>query len=549
MALTGLEPASARSDVYTLTGGTSVVAAKVTVQSTKVVVLNSNAPGSGGIDGTYTFTGTSPGATKFQFTARITSGSLNIDTIVLTQAGAYQKNPPLLWAEPIVDVGGVSGLTGASVSLVMGANNAQIQSQPSSIATVTTPRRIFGLPRRPVSATGPGSGVKFHMAGRWVAPIVVVGTDNVPAINAARVAMVAQGFVDGSGRPSANSTLLFSSGGDYLFGGPLNITGIARLNIDGQRARIYSCAAGKPVFDGLGCANVAFTNMTIIGDATFPPRWAFQYGRVSNVTTAPANTFDQLIIEGTFTDAGFDYNCCSEAINVGLVRGGFSAPYSRIEDGANSSFWNVTSDFITSTMTVDHAQPFEGGNSGQISLINHHPNGCGVWMLGGSTHNYDSSYFFCPQDVFVIIVSSLTSVAVGLQAPSCHIEGARRGVVFRKGPTGGYGVPLFSRFVFSDSSCYVTENLFGVTEPGIVHVRIFNSDITVGFGSATAGYFDDESMVTHSAIIAGADGGVGGRWQQNVPADMTGIALLTGADAPELLVYNLVAQTDTDING
>jgi hypothetical protein len=122
-------------------------------------------------------------------------------------------------------------------------------------------------------------------------------------------------------------------------------------------------------------------------------------------------------------------------------------------------------------------------------------------------------------------------------------------VVFRKGPTGGYGVPLFSRFVFSDSSCYVTENLFGVTEPGIVHVRIFNSDITVGFGSATAGYFDDESMVTHSAIIAGADGGVGGRWQQNVPADMTGIALLTGADAPELFVYNLVAQTDTDING
>jgi hypothetical protein len=538
-------------DVYPLVGGVFAVAAQVTVQTTTVVkVVAVNTPGSGGIDGSYTFIGTSPGATKFQFTGTISGGVLaGFSNITPTVGGSYQKNPTALQAEPIVDVNGVSGLTGATVILSMGANSTQIQFQASTIANVTRAGGYSTFPADPVSTTGPGSGVTFNMAGCWVAPTVVIGTDNAPAINAARNALVAQGFVDAVGRPAARATLVFSSGGDYLVNGPLNFTSISNLAINGNRARIYSCAAGKPIFDALDTQNVAFTNMSISGDPTFPPRWSFQIGRISNTLTAAANTFDQLFIGGTFVDAGFDYNCCSEAINMGLVRGNFIAPYGRIEDAANSSFWNVTSDFVTSTMTVDHAQPFQGGNPGQVSLINEHPNGYGVWMLGGSIHAYDNAYFFCHQDVFVIIVSSLASVASGLQAPSCHIEGARRAVVFRKGPTGGYGVPRFDRFVFSDSGCYVTENLFGVTEPGIVHVRVFNSNITVGFGSPTAGYFDDESMVTHSSIIVGADGGVVGRWQQNVPADMTGLALLTSSDAPELFAYNLVAQTDTDING
>jgi hypothetical protein len=360
--------------------------------------------------------------------------------------------------------------------------------------------------------------------------------------------MRAQSVPDASGRNAIYGKLVFAFGGDYLVLDSLNFTGLSRLTIDGQRAKIYSAAAGLPVFDELGSAAVANINLTITGDATFIPRWSYQYGRVSNTIVAPANTFDQLIIEGTFADAGFDYSFCSEATDIGLVRGGFNAPYCRIVDTCNSSFWNVTSKYITNAATKDHAQPFQGGNPGQLSIINHHPNGCGVWMLGGADHDYSNSYFFCQQDVFVIIVSALCGVTAGLQAKMCHVEQARHVVSFRKGPTSGYGTPQFSRFEFSDAACAITEQLFDTSQPGIVNVRMFSTLINVAFNSTTAEYFSNPTNVTFSGIVLGPEG-IKQRWSNNTPADMTGFVVIIGAGGPELFSYNIMEQNNASVAG
>jgi hypothetical protein len=531
-------------DVYTLTGGTFVVPTQVTVQTTKVVLVAINTVGSGGVDGTYTFKCTSLAATPCQFTGTITGGVLASITPIPTTAGIYQANPPSLAAEPIVDINNVSGLTDATVTLVMGANTVRYQGQASSIAAVTVPGGYSVVPANPVSCTGPGGGVTFNMT--WTAPTVVIGTDNAPAINAASDAIRAQSAIDTTGRAITDAKLVFSTTGDYLVNGPLNFTEMAHYLIDGQNCAIYSCASGKPIFDEMGSTNGALINFKIVGDPTFPPRWSRQIGRVNTVQVAAYMGSDNISLGGNFTDCAWDYNFASEGIVPGFVRGIVSAPFSRIEDATNSSVWNVASGFVSITAPVDTAQSFIGGSRGEVALVNGHPNGYGVWMLGGIGHDHGGNYYFAHQAAFFIVASTLAQTT-GLTALQCHVEGAKFVVFIDRQPPSGLSVPQFSRFIFNDASCFAAMALYGLGD-NIVHVRLFNQEINVGFLNAPAVYFSDPSRVTFSGQIYGSDG-TAGRWRNHVPADMTGIAVLIGTDAPEYFAYNLRSQNDTLVNG
>jgi hypothetical protein len=223
------------------------------------------------------------------------------------------------------------------------------------------------------------------------------------------------------------------------------------------------------------------------------------------------------------------------------------APYSRIEDSCNTTFWNVASKYVATTIPRDTAQTFGGGRGGAIALTNNHPLGCSVWMLGGSGHNYNDSYLFAHQEAFLIIASGLDATD-GLLADSCHIEGARHGVFVQNfGAPHGNLVPAFNRFLFRNAQASFTESLFGMSDD-IVELTILNNNISVSFQASTSNYFSDPSRVSFSGLVLGGDGAIG-RWADNVPADMTGVVILTGPSAPELFVYNMKAQTDTVIDG
>jgi hypothetical protein len=549
-------------DVYTLVDGPfpALIPAQVMVVTTKVVTVTANTNGSGGIDGSYTFQGTSGAQTLFQFTATVASGALVPASIVLTRAGVYQKAPANIAAEPIVDVGGISGLVNATVKLVMGANGTAILGrsgsgppvidengielfgQPGSVATVVVPGGYSAIPPNPVSTTGPGTGVTLIV--NWASPTVIIGTDNAPMINAALDAIRAQGT--GSPRVTVNAKLVFSTASDYLVNDALNVTELSALMIDGQRAAIYSCANGLPVFDEMSSNDITNINLCIAGDPTFPPRWPFQYGYTRPGAPAPRMTFDQLLLTGSFSDAGFDYNFASESINMGLVQANIRAPYSRIMDACNSSYWNATSKYIPTTIARDAPVSFIGGTSGQISLINSHPAGSSVWMLGGTGHNYTDAYLYSHQEAFVINVSTLT-VTAGLLADHCHIEGSRHAFYGQQAPGSGKPSWTFSRLSYSDSLSFVSEAIYALAD-NVLHTGFFNHTINVGFQSATAKYFDDPTRIVYSGTVIGSEG-TAKRWTNNQPASMTGIVIVFGGVPPQTLIYNATGEDDTLLNG
>jgi hypothetical protein len=533
-------------DVYTLTGGTFVVPAQVTVLTTKVNTVAIAAHGHGGVDGTYTFEGTSAGQAHFQFTGTITGGVLTSVVATPTIPGVYQKNPTNLAAEPIVDLNGVSGLIGATVTITMGANNVRIQGIASSISVVTTPGGYSVVPANPVSSTGPGTGVTFTMpAASWVVPTVVIGTDNAPLINAASDAIRAQGIV-AADKTIVNAKLVFPTQGDFLVNDSLNFTSLSRLLIDGKRATIYSCASGLPVFDETNSQDIDNINISVTGDPTFPPRWSFQFMRALSNASAPRIAFDQIEISGTFSDAGFGYNFGSESFHPGLIFGNFTAPYALIMDSCNSSVWNASSKYIAITVARDTSQSFAGGSPGHLFLINQHPNGNGVWVLGGADHNYNNAYFFCHQNCFVIQGSSLAATA-GLMADGLHVEGARHIFYMVIAATDGIPSPQVYRLWFTSSSVLATESIYGMADD-IERVRFFNHQVTVAFGHPNCVYFDDPTRVFFSGTVIGNDG-LTNRWTTNVPSDMTGFALMIGAAAPEFFLYQGQTADDFFIDG
>jgi len=620
---TGVTP----QDVYQLVGGSLLKAGQITVVTTTVVSMVLNTAGTGGTPGgTFTFVGTSSGCPEFRFTANILStGAIDPASISFnpaTQGGVYRANPLSLTAEPVADIAGQStGLTGATVTIVMGANNVQLESQPASISVATTPGAYYSTPANPVTTTGPilpswqasngyrtfdrisavSGGVTYafvcttpgtsggttpawpssgtvtdggvtwtwqtQVSGNtppqfnvtWAAPQVVMGTDSAPGINQA-LGQLRSLTTPSGGRSTVSSVLLFGSNNQtYLVNGPLNFTQLAQVEVNGQRATIHSVGNGKPVFDALATQFVEFKNLTIQGNQTFQPRWSFQYGVIQSGEIAAYQKFDRIICTGFFSDAIFDYNTGSEACEIGTVRTNASAPYCRIMDGCNSSYWNLASDFTTITLSHDVNRTFQGGPMNHGGFINVHPNGCGVWMLGGTNHLYtQSSYIAVQQHAFWIVASNLVPT-IGLKA-LCHYEVARSVVHFAPPPA----LTLDGLFHFnktpslsylelgSDASMSMQEQVFSA-DPQIVHVYLRNLRMTLAFGvgPSTTNYYDNPAIYTASFDIMGGDG-TGGRWSNNVPDDATGrfmsVADTTG-QSPGLMYYGLNTADDMNVGG
>jgi len=147
VAGTGYAP----GDSVTLTGGTSTTAAKVSISTTKAISATVNAGGTGGTNGACTVTGTTGSGTLAQFSGTVSGNSL-IGPLTVVLAGSYNSNPISLSAEPVTGC----GLSGATVSMVMGALTASMTVAGNYTAT----------PSNPVaqgSTTGSGSGAMFNM--------------------------------------------------------------------------------------------------------------------------------------------------------------------------------------------------------------------------------------------------------------------------------------------------------------------------------------------------------------------------------------------------
>ena len=188
------------------TGGTYSTQGAFTITSVAVGSATVNAGGSGGANGACTVLGTT-GVTRslwqaggssytaatsyFTATGTVTGGALS-GALVVTHGGDYSTAPTSLTAEPVVPISGCSGLTGATVSLVMApyyltqttAGHYTALPGPTNIATTTNGSGVgatislFGkfTTGSESGATTPGD----QIGGLWA-----YGTDDTAAINAA----------------------------------------------------------------------------------------------------------------------------------------------------------------------------------------------------------------------------------------------------------------------------------------------------------------------------------------------------------------------------
>lgn len=142
----------ATADTITVAGGDFSTPAVLTVTDTKVVSAAVVAGGTGGTPGAVTIIGTTGTGTKFHATGTISAGGVLTGALVITVPGDYTVNPTSLAAEPVT--GG--GLTGATVSLVMGVLTV----------SVTSPGEYASLPANPAgqaSTSGTGTGATFTL--------------------------------------------------------------------------------------------------------------------------------------------------------------------------------------------------------------------------------------------------------------------------------------------------------------------------------------------------------------------------------------------------
>lgn len=165
----------APSDTITLSGGTGT-AAVCTVQATQVHSASVNAGGSGGTNGSCVLTGTTgvtaDGGGRFQINATISGGAVTALSSFVDQS-TYTTNPTLLTAEPVTGC----GLTGATLSVVMGVKYAWVSNKGLYSA----------LPTQPIgqaSTSGSGTGATFSPLTNATGSFVY-GTDDSAALAAA----------------------------------------------------------------------------------------------------------------------------------------------------------------------------------------------------------------------------------------------------------------------------------------------------------------------------------------------------------------------------
>lgn len=170
-------------DTITLTVASSTSNSVLTVRKTKVAATPTiNAGGSGGTNGAVTVVGTTGTGAKFFASGTISGGALTAISAI-TVAGQYTTNPTSLSAEPILAyTGGAgfyknSGLTGATVGLVMGVLTAEVTSPGAYTSALSNPYSQ-------ASTSGAGSGATFTMA-QLNSSRFSVATDDTTAIQAA----------------------------------------------------------------------------------------------------------------------------------------------------------------------------------------------------------------------------------------------------------------------------------------------------------------------------------------------------------------------------
>lgn len=138
-------------DTIVAAGGSYSTPATFAVSATQVVSATVAAFGSGGTNGTQTVTGTTGTGTKFQATVTVAAGQM-IAVLSISVGGAYSTNPANIGAEPVT--GG--GLTGAQLSLVMG-----VQALNVSTAGVYGVNPAGGILTQ-ASTSGSGTGATFN---------------------------------------------------------------------------------------------------------------------------------------------------------------------------------------------------------------------------------------------------------------------------------------------------------------------------------------------------------------------------------------------------
>lgn len=141
----------APGDTVTLAGGTQISPSIVTVTSTQVVSATIASAGTGGMDGTQIVTGTTGTGTLFQASVTVEGGVIiNVDTIVVR--GNYTVNPTVPSNEPVT--GG--GLTGAALNLQIGILAFSITTAGTFSANPT------GNTFTQASTSGAGLGATFQ---------------------------------------------------------------------------------------------------------------------------------------------------------------------------------------------------------------------------------------------------------------------------------------------------------------------------------------------------------------------------------------------------
>jgi len=143
----------APADTINLSGGTMTTTAVVTVATTQVTGIPTvAAAGTGGTPGTATVTGTTGTGTKFEASVTISAGGMISSVDSLTVAGDYTVNPTTPTAEPVT--GG--GLSGAQLDIKLGVKTFTISN--AGVFTTNAPSGNFTQ----ASTSGSGTGATFQ---------------------------------------------------------------------------------------------------------------------------------------------------------------------------------------------------------------------------------------------------------------------------------------------------------------------------------------------------------------------------------------------------
>lgn len=326
-----------------------------------------------------------------------------------------------------------------------------------------------------------------------------------------------------AGRPPRAWRL--GAGKIYVVSAPIDLTNFLHYAFDGAGSTIAVNAGGVyAALDMLGTEDIRLQNLRITcGSQASPCVNGIQFGRATDGTTKAENNFDNIELDGFFTQAAV-YNHGSELFLASalIARNRYAGPswsYALIEDGTNH--WPLTSRFVTTSVAADSYASFTGQNFVRPVLYNK-GNGPAVWMSGlGGSHSYVGGYVQVQGDgAYPAAVLSFTDrsgfahEATGL-VWDVHAE-LHPSAMFL---VSGAIAPSIDGLAVRDAMVQ-SDTLFAL-DHGVASLRLLSADIaTPRFLRATARYFDrpagyamtgDIAVLSAYATAWNAPGGFSGR--------------------------------------